>query len=210
MTFFKVGHRNLWGDYGRVLIAGIGLRQGIDSHTRLFDREAPIELERTGPFAPSIMLVGQASIVVTDECKQQINDDCPGLVFKPVVKKLIVMSDWEDWEWDRDEPEEYPKEGEPENYVMSQPHSQEAAAEIGRLWELCIDKGAWLDTDVQRAPWDYDLRIHLDSWNGQHLFWAEKGDTSLGQWIIVTEDGKNFLDAYDQHSLLKFVPCLVK
>ena len=132
--FYHVQHTGKpWGDYGNTLIAGWALRQGVDSHSRLFDREAPLELERTGPFAPEITLTGMASIVVTDNCKLKMSGVSPSLEFRPVLKKLVVMSDWHNWDWNADKPQAYPDEGEPENYVMGQPHSEDAAAQ----WDRC-------------------------------------------------------------------------
>jgi hypothetical protein len=180
----------LWGDYGLILIHGVALRRGDTPHDRLLDREAPLLLERTGPFIPPITIPHSGCIVVSDGFRLTLESSCPAVFqFKPVVKSHIVVSDWHTWDWDAEDPREVPSGGEPDEY-LAQPHSDEAASQMGDVWELIVEKGAWLDTDVRRAPWDYDLRIHLDSWNGSDLFYGEKDDASSGQWLIVTETGR--------------------
>ena len=191
-------------------MAGMAVRRGKDAHARLYDRTSSLMLERTGPFTPAVTLPGWNNIVVTDECRQRICDDGVEIEFRPVIKERIVYSEWEDWDWDEDEPEEYPEEGEPENYVMDQPHSDEASAEMGNVWELPVAFGAHVDTDVQRAAWDYDLRIHLDTWNGQHLFLADKHGSTNGTWLVVSADGRDFIEMYDKEEFLAFEPCLTK
>lgn len=205
-SFFRVQHRNLWGDYGHILIAGIAVRRGKNRH----DRDAPLLLQRTGPFAPSVTLPGTKNIVITDNCRGRIAIDRPEVEFRPVVKQRIVFSCWENWDWEEDEPEEYPEEGEPENYIMNQPHSDEAAAEMGDMWELPVAIGVQVDTDVRREAWDYDLRIHLDTWNGNHIVLASKHGARRGTWLVVSGDGRKFLETYDTEELLGFEPCLVK
>jgi hypothetical protein len=207
LSFYQVKHRKIWGDYSRILIAGSALRRGNDSNTRLYDRTAPLLLERTGPFVPSITLPGTNNIVVTDACRRLMLEDCPGLIFKPVIKQLIVMSDWEDWDWDASEPEEYPPFGEPENYIIGQAHSEDAAHEMGELWELPVAYGAQVD-NIPRAPGINDRRIQLDTWNGQHIFLVDHRGSTNGNWLIVSNDGRTFLETYDREGLLAFQPCL--
>lgn len=201
-SFFRVRHRRLWGDYGQVLIAGMAARRD--------DRSTPLSLERTGPFAPAISLPGRRNIVVTDDCKQRIEVSCPESEFRSVVKERIVFSAWEEWDWDDERPEEMPEGGEPENYVMGKSHSDDAASEMGAMWELLVAFGAHVDTDEKRKAWDYDIRIHLETWNGLHIFLASKHGSTKGTWLIASGDGRAFLEANDTEGFLAFEPCLTK
>jgi hypothetical protein len=45
-----------------------------------------------------------------------------------------------------------------------------------------------------RKPWDYDVRVHTETWNGEHLFWGKKPDAAFGRWTIVTERGKQWFE----------------
>ena len=210
-TFYLVGHRNLWGSYGSVLIQGTALRQGDSTHAQLYDRNAPLELERTGPFVPAITVVGGKSIVVSDDCRQKMDSDCPGLKFKPVVKKRIVRLEWEDWDWDDERPEEFPTDGDPDCYILDQPHCEAASKEMGPLWEFFMERGAWVDLVQGDYSWELQPRLNVASWNGQHIFLgqAKNRDRPVLD-TIVTDSGRDFLSSYDEDELLRFEECLVK
>ena len=51
MNFYRVSSRSLWGDYGSILIKGMS--------RHLPRRDNLIQVERTGPFIPSITLPGE-------------------------------------------------------------------------------------------------------------------------------------------------------
>ena len=158
-------------------------------------KDGLIQLERTAPFVPPISFPGIGDIVVTDAFRRELEaSDLTGFTFAPVLKARIVESTWETWDRTAPEPAEYPPSGEPEDYILSRPHSRKLADEMGDVWEVVLNDGAIVDTDIERRPWDYDVRVHAESWNGEHLFWGKKPplNNAYGRWIIVTERGVGY------------------
>lgn len=139
-------HTPGWGDYSDILIAGLA-----------FDRDPEngmLQLERTGPFIPPITLP-DANVVVTEGFKTQLEDSgLSGLDFWPVFKKRIVHLEWERWDLSADEPKEYPKSGEPEDYILRRKHSPQIAELMGALWELRLEYHAELIPYRGLSNWD--------------------------------------------------------
>ena len=188
--FYRLRGPELWGDYGNVLIHGFA--GGLDG------QEGILEIERTGPFVPPITLPmpGSQNLVITDEFRKELESgDLGQLRFRPVIKARIVDIPWQDWNLDAEEPQEGPETGEPDDY-LDRPHSPEIAEAIGDLWQIILNDGAEVDIDIKRAPWDYDVRVHVDTWNGEPLFFGKhpKADSDRGRWIIVTDRGKRWLE----------------
>lgn len=132
--------------------------------------------------------------VVTDEFKKKLETSgLTGLSFKPVIKKHIVHLEWEKWDKDAPDPEFYPEEGEPENYILELPHSPELADEMGDFWELCTEEVA--DVDRVEFPdersWMDRLKIYvlLSSWDGTDFFSAK----TVG-YTYVSEKAKIWLE----------------
>jgi hypothetical protein len=160
-----------WGDYSEILISGI-----TDSMRR---KAGLLELERTGPFVPPISLPDLTCVVVTDALKHRLEaSTLTGLSFLPVIKKRIVLLEWEKWDQAADEPQEYPDSGEPEDYILEQPHSEEVAQQIGDLWEVSLDEHA------EFVPYQ-----GLANWDGSDWFRA-KGSLET----FVSEDAKKWLE----------------
>ncbi len=91
---------------------------------------------RTGPYVPAISFPA-FSVVVTQCVKDALErSGLTGFVLSPVFKTLIVRIDWHDWDRTSGSPLFYPPEHEPENYICDQPHCEETAASMPRLWEL--------------------------------------------------------------------------
>jgi hypothetical protein len=153
-----------WADYGDILIAGMSEHLG--------RRDGLIQLERTGPFVPPITFPGIGDIVVTDAFRQMLeSSDLTGISFQPIYKARIVHLEWEKWDWQREEPEEYPETAEPEDYILERPHSPELAAAIGDLWELYPQERV----DVKRVqtgkqPWEVEIMVVLSTWDGTDWF----------------------------------------
>jgi hypothetical protein len=170
-----------WGDYGRILINGLGDREN-----------GLVAVNRTGPFIPPISFPDGA-IVVSDAFRGLLAKEFSGLKFQPVIKKRIVLLRWERWDRTAPSPQRPPAGGEPENYILRRGRSEKADDEMGPIWELVVHPvlqyrslGGWKDGYVY-----YVLR---DSWNGDHF-------VSLAHprgFIIpvVTDAAKQFLELH--------------
>lgn len=110
--FFKIEGRSIfnswWGDYGVIL------QHGMSTH---LPREGGfLCLERTGPFIPPITLPGIGDIVVTSAVRESLDaSGLSGFEFRRVHKTLTVELHWEDWDFNADEPQQFPGTGEPED-----------------------------------------------------------------------------------------------
>jgi hypothetical protein len=187
MPFFKVDGPNLWGDYGDILV------HGMTAHLPRKDNR--LQLERTGPFMPPITFPGIGDVLVTDAFRSELaQSPFASLQYCPVVKARIVRYPWEKWDRTAEEPEEYPESGEPEDYILSRPHSPKTAEALGDAWQVVLPEGAAVDTQPRREKWGYDIRVETSTWNGNHMFWGRKHSNDSGSWVIVTELGKNWLE----------------
>lgn len=131
-----------WGDYGHILYHGM-------SHWRDSRRKA-LPLERTGPFVPPIFFPSYGNVVLTDAFKRKVQaQEFVGATFKRVQKKKIVKLNWHEWDLTAREPDRFPPENEPENYIDRRKHNEEISRQIGELWELApvTVKGMILDRD---------------------------------------------------------------
>ena len=158
--------RHKWGDYYDILMHGMSWHLGRKGNL--------IQLERTGPFMPPVSLPGVGDIVVTDAFRRELEaSGLAGLHFQPVIKKLIVHLDWHTWDREADGPPEIPvPDGEPEDYVLGQPHSAAIARQIGQLWELSLNASAMVRR-IKRTGAEDDIYLLTDSWQGEDLFRAQ-------------------------------------
>lgn len=121
---------NLWGDYGAVLAGGYYER----------DVKGLLRLHLAGPFLPPISfpwgLEGRR-VVVTDEFRGAMEKTgFDGIMFREIVKDRIVPIAWHTWDRAASTPQEYPLNGEPEEYIWDKPHSPTAAWQMPTAWEL--------------------------------------------------------------------------
>ena len=142
-----------WGDYGELLI------HGMTNH--LPRQSGELQLERTGPFVPSVSFPGISDIVLTDNAKSKLSALVPQLVFRPVRKTRIVRLNWLEWNASAPEPPFYPESGEPEDYMLARESDEILAAEIGPMWELVPD----IVPEIQARGG----RVILSKYRGQHL-----------------------------------------
>jgi hypothetical protein len=189
LKFYRVTSIELWGDYGNILV------NGMTGH--LGEKDGHLQLERAGPFIPPITFPGLSDLVVTDELRQKLETSELGdFQFRSVVKARIVDLPWDSFDRNSEDPPMYPDTGEPEDYILSRPHSPPIADLLGDIWQVALRDGAFVDTELQRSPWDYDVRVHTASWNGDHLFYGKKPDAFFGRWIIVSEKGRSWLELH--------------
>lgn len=114
-----------WGDYGSILRNGI------------FHSEEQ-RLDRTGPFVPPISFPAfSGAVIVTNEARQKLEGSGMSGVgeFRPVLLGKVVLVDWRKWDKSRNlGRDQLPFNGEPEEYILHNPHDPATAAKIEPLW----------------------------------------------------------------------------
>jgi hypothetical protein len=167
-SFFKIDGRQVfpkdWGDYGDIL------QHGMSAH--LPEKDGKICLERTGPYIPPITFPGP--IVLTTEGRQLLESSgLSGCSFRPVEKAHIVELHWEKWDLNLDWPPKLPDSGEPEDYILAEPHSASASDALGDLWELVIPITAKIIRPTSIVRSYKELKLDISTWNGADLFRGE-------------------------------------
>ena len=161
-----------WGDYGDILLTG--MTSHLSRHNEL------LQYERTGPFQPDIVISGLSNLLVTDSVKRRFEfSDIKGFKFKPVIKRHISHVDWTSWDLQKEDPEFYPDNGEPENYILSLAHSQELANRMEAVWEVIVEEN----------------RTFIDSRTYKHD--NKEVDVMLtgnSSWFLVTERAKMWIE----------------
>jgi len=78
---------------------------------------------------------------------------------------------WETWNLNAPEPPIFPESGEPEDFVLGQPHSPSAAARLGELWEIVAVPTARIIRPEKMIfpPSIKHFKIDLSTWNGEDL-----------------------------------------
>jgi hypothetical protein len=132
-SLYRLRQENVWGDYGSILMMGLGAIR--DAAT------GQLGLERAGPFVPPMMFTHEIcvglAVLVSESFREKLNDSGLGrFEFKPTVKKRIVSIPWHTWDREAKFPPMIPDGGEPEDYLLDQPHSEEAASEMESIWEF--------------------------------------------------------------------------
>lgn len=194
MAFYRLSERSIipgeWGDYGDILEHGMTAHRSRQNDS--------LRLERTGPYISPITFPGLGDIVLTSAARATLErSGLTGFSFRPVLKKLIVELHWERWDLTASEPAVYPNTGEPEDYLLGGPHSPEAAAVLGDLWELVTNH----HVRVNRPQGEYvvqsnkELWIDLSTWDGADVFRSKDV-----LYTFVTERGREcFLDSFDRY-----------
>jgi hypothetical protein len=175
-NFYRISGRSIipkgWGDYGHTL------QHGMAAHLPRVDTR--LALERSGPYIPPITLPGIGDIVLTSEARRLLESSgLTGFSFLPVEKARIVELRWETWDLDADQPAEFPQSGEPEDYILAKPHSPNAAAELGELWEVVVPPTATILRPRSVVSSYKELRVDPSTWNGADLFRGEGYGSTL-------------------------------
>jgi hypothetical protein len=166
-ALFKISSRSIipgeWGDYGDILQHGMGAHSA--------RRDGRMQLERTGPYIPSVSFPGLRGFVLTSAARLIFESSgLTGCTFQPVDKRLIVELHWEEWDLNAPEPATYPETGEPEDYVLGQPHSPEAAEQLGDLWEVTVPPTVRVLRLRPIVESSKELTIDSATWNGADIF----------------------------------------
>jgi hypothetical protein len=183
-AFFKISERSIipgdWGDYGDILQHGMGAHSA--------RRDGRMQLERTGPYIPPVTFPGLKGFVLTSAARLLLESSrLTGCTFRPVDKKLIVELHWEEWNLNAPEPASYPETGEPEDYILGQPHSSEAAKQLGDLWEVVIPPTVNVLQSRSIVEFSKELTISSATWNGADIF--ASGDVG---YTFFTERAQNW------------------
>ena len=158
-----------WGDFGSILVHGMTSYSAPDTR--------PPELLRAGPFVPPISFP-TFCVVVTEVVRNELEfSGLTGFSFIPAIKKVTVSINWHEWDLLGEEPQFYPNEGEPENYISEEEHSAELAKHMPDLWRLVIPRGAKEIREPPRGagnPLDFgQVFIRANSWQGTDFFSAD-------------------------------------
>src|SRR5262249_23628544 len=130
-----------------------------------------LALERTGPYIPPITLPGIGDVLVTSPARALLESSgLSGFTFLPVEKVLIVQLHWEQWNLKATQPAQYPETGEPEDYILGQPHSANAAATMGEVWEVAVPPTVRIIRPEGIVESHDELKIDLSTWRGNDLF----------------------------------------
>lgn len=163
MDFYVAENKAVpWGDYGVVLLEGFTGELG----------KSRAAIERTGPFAPPIV-ISSGHLIVTDPVRRSIQSlKLRGISFRECVKQKIVDIPWTDWDPKKDPPK-YPAGGEPENYILRRKHNERLAKRMPDLWELVIPAdGAIVGRVTKRKT--TTLTLYENTWNKADVFRAEE------------------------------------
>lgn len=159
-----------WGDYGRILYHGMSMHE-----SRQVDR---IRLERTGPDIFPITF--PMDVIVTDEFKMRFKaSGLCGVEFRTVIKHRIVELDWSNWDTTEVEAPELPESGEPEDYILTRPHSPIAAAAMPELWELILREDP--SADIRYLP-----KTHVITVSVKAKEWFER---NYGDYVFFQKIG---------------------
>jgi hypothetical protein len=127
-SFFELDAPRLldaWGDYGSILLNG------------MFHEETQ-SLDRTGPLVPPVSFPAFCDVViVTSEVRQKLEASGMSGVgeFRPVLLGKVVLIDWQKWDKNRQlGRDQLPFNGEPEEYILHNPHDAATASKIEPLW----------------------------------------------------------------------------
>jgi hypothetical protein len=193
MKFYQLEVERIWGDSGNVIVHGfIGLHDELEGHT------GPVNLERTGPSCPKLTLPGLHTLIVTDSFRNKLNDSpFAGLSYCDVNIEKCVDMPWENFQRDKDESPVLENGESAEDRFYRSPHSSSAASKMEKLWQCQLEVGCAIEVVNQSSPWDYDVAINIESWNGRHLFLGRDGSAIIGKWIVTTDIGKDWLEAND-------------
>ena len=120
-----------WGDYGHILTHGMSRRA----------EGGTVLVERTGPYVPPLSQpFGECAILTADFAALLEASGLTGFTIKPAKKSHIVRVPWQEWDLKADGPAFYPEGGEPENYILEQPHCDETAARMPDLFSVEVSK----------------------------------------------------------------------
>jgi hypothetical protein len=202
MKYYLIKNKQMpWGDYGNTLFRGF--LNVMDKNYN--DLEIPT-IERTGPFVPEIYIANSRDLVVSEKVRKIFEENkITGILnYKKIEVKKIVNIDWQKWDKNKD-PEFFPKNDEPENYIIKGKHDENLVKSIPSLSNPIIVKKGKLNI----------ISDKLDSINFTDLDIKDKIEEDIFTptnmlYLIVSEKFKNQLETNDINDLqfieLKYNP----
>ena len=163
------------------------------------DLEIP-ELERTGPYIPSLYIVNSRDVLLVEPTKNFIqNSDIRGIKrYVKTLKKHIVEIEWKDWSFDT-EPRFYPESGEPEDYILEGKHDKQLAKRMPEVFLLDVEEKCNLKkTNNRNIIGDYcDIVIegepNLDIFTPTNML-----------YVVVSDRFKNTIEQTNVNSVVFF------
>jgi hypothetical protein len=163
-----------WGRYGDVLLHGLCEDRDDDTD--------PLPLLRTGPFVPPLSQPFGGLVVTTRFRQQLLESELTGFSFQPVQLVRVVRIPWQEWDPDTELPAVMPFRDDPENYVLAGDDEAELRSEIGRLFELRVDR----EVEVNRSD---GVRIVEGTWDRSDFVRPEGT-----RWTVVSERARDWLE----------------
>ena len=186
IKLYLLRQTKFWGDYGRILARGLGVKR--DKKT------GHLLLERAGPYAPPIILklepfVGWIALV-TQSFREKLEAANFGEVaFKPTIKKHIVDIPWGTWDRHARLPPELPRSGEPEDFILGRKHSKQAAELMEDIWEFMVPT---LPCEIRREQHGCHFRYYVTlPETDQRSLFRPRGENQL---FFVDEAGRRWFE----------------
>jgi hypothetical protein len=149
---YELGPPDVWGGYGTMLISGDAER----------NHNGQLLVYRTGPYMPPITLPGMNWVVVSDEFRTMLKSSVlTGLTFHPAIKHRIVELRWEHWDRHEEMPDLPTEYGPPIDLLLNMPHSEQAAAQLGPIWDARTERLVDVEAIYERHLYKqgYNLRL---------------------------------------------------
>lgn len=163
---------HLHGDYGNMLVHGMG--------ARLPRVDGRLQLERVGPYVPRLSLPGPGRLVATRAWSDALT--AAGLAGFDVAALDVVRAvriDWLAWDSERFE---FPERGEPEDYILGRPHDPALAKELPELVEWRLRRLGFARVErLGRGPTPRKFYVGQVGGARPDVFQAENGG-----WIFVS------------------------
>jgi len=198
MNYYIIQNRQMpWGDYGNMLFEG--LLTVVDKKYNPIDVHL---IERSGPYIPEIYKANATNLVVREDLKEVLLENkISGIkrVLETKINKLVDI-DWQLWDVN-DHPKEYPKDGEPYNYISKGKHDDNLLSNINyQYFSLDIESQTGLIEFISEES-DFVNFTHMRLKSEKVLF----DITNIGRRLLASEKFKELIEA-KTNDCLRFIP----
>jgi hypothetical protein len=183
MNFYTFENREMpWGDYGNILYTGFAYEDSNDPSL--------VYIERVGPYVPPVYSCSQYLLVSEKFAKRLEQSDLKGFTLRETRYKKVVKIDWEKWDFD-EEPEKYPRGGEPENYILAGRHNPKLMEVMEKILCFQLDSETLTGRKSRVVSGRDELFIIENSWTGNDIF-LTKG----AGYIFFSEKAKQWFEEH--------------